>query len=529
MNEVISKLTSYQYSQNDVFLTASDYKQLKMIEGQETDDVITLHRGINCLTKEIRDDVLSGIESNNFTKGALIASFSSDVDSASQFAHSEMSNFPTESIMNAQQIMEQRQDFVTGYCGLVVSAKFKRSDVLDVSKLISSSESEFLVPNSAIPMSVTVNEITPFYRMICESDKSVHEHLVEALEMRDSLLIKHIAASWSDYLTIEDSKLLSSAMNTLPYEQSVKILESLPNKFMDSEMLSFVTSPVAIQDMMNKKIINSEIGKIAMKRIASDCIQNHSVASFTLKDFEALHKMQVIEEKFMDKAIGETLRSGDHDKAISLTANYGYSRTDVISALFKKELTKHQQEISQYLDKMSGKERLSENVVVLNRDTQSYELTTQAHTLTGFPNALFRYTSYYQSIGDVPESLGCSMVGSKNLFKLMAQYPNLPKADQIRADIVLTDVMSAINEIKGVDDRFPGFDKSTTSTLTRYPKTPFRSHLIDSLMSGSATKVHNLMDLLKDTGDNQSLRNMLAKHLEDNLNKIGRGMGDLSL
>ncbi|ENH6782019.1 hypothetical protein ABWE86_004724 [Vibrio parahaemolyticus] len=135
MNEAISKLTSYQYSQNDVFLTASDYKQLKMIEGQETDDVITLHRGINCLTKEIRDDVLSGIESNIFTKGALIASFSSDVDSASQFAHSEMSNFPTESIMNAQQIMEQRQDFVTGYCGLVVSAKFKRSDVLDVSKI----------------------------------------------------------------------------------------------------------------------------------------------------------------------------------------------------------------------------------------------------------------------------------------------------------------------------------------------------------------------------------------------------------
>nr|WP_229649147.1 hypothetical protein [Vibrio splendidus]MCC4880324.1 hypothetical protein [Vibrio splendidus] len=536
MRDSIQKLKDYQYSQGDTFITPSDFRELKRIEANDSNDVITLYRGINCMTEQIRNAVLDAIDQNRFTQGALTASFSSDKDIATEFSFSEMSNFPTPEIMKAQELREERLDYMTGYSGLVVAATYMRSDVLDVGAIITSSEMEFLVPTSVKPLDVKITEVVPYYRQINESDIPMHKHLQDAISAKDKSVLLHIAAAWSDSLSAPNKELLASGVSFLYGDDMITFLKCLPSEMRNSqEILKGVYSPTVLEELSRTETIEPDAARHRMRDIVEERMaatdSRLGMLRFSQSDFKVMHEMGAINSKGMDKAIGELLRTGEHDKAIDMIAAYGYSNSKVVSAMFKKEVTKHQQEIADYNASVVGKERITDNTIVIGRNTANgYDRITQTHTIAGGSNALFRYTSYHSKEDSKPESLGCSLIGNENMFKLMSQYPNFTKADQIRADIILEDTVSAIQEIKSIPDAdLPKFDGTTIQTLTKYPNTPFRSHLIDSLLSDKLTGVHKMFSLLNVMNDDNQTRNAIARKLESNLMDIAKGMGAQTL
>lgn len=126
------------------------------------DTALTIYRGLNFDSKESFDAFISSLNDDKTTvKFNEISSWTTNYDTAMGFAVTRPTYIEFMSANDVKYLSSKKDDYITGYRGVILKSKIDVGTAIDLSKLKYSSEAEILVPANT-SLSIEVEELIPF-------------------------------------------------------------------------------------------------------------------------------------------------------------------------------------------------------------------------------------------------------------------------------------------------------------------------------------------------------------------------------
>ncbi|MEZ8293454.1 hypothetical protein AB6D11_06325 [Vibrio splendidus] len=517
MSDAIERLKQYCYDPESVMLTHADFIALKPLSTSSKKNNVTLYRGINCPNVNQHQQRLDEFSRHQWSQGKRLTSFSKDLDTARHYATCSPSYFPNDERVAAELEREARCDWMSGHSGFILKATYRSEDCLKVSDITTSSEQEFLVLNSARPISVSWETVYPYYHEISRSRAPVKFWLDDAIESKNSSLMLHIVCAWGHQLSEHDRPQVSRALRELTPDDQLTLIALGPTALChDIEVIKGITSLSTWKELAANQHVSHDLITNGLK----EWVNNYGLSTATVETMDFLQWHAINDGQLMD-AVSERLADGRKLDAISLLSAYSIVHPQ-LDSLFKEALFAHRKILDEYIQRhpIQSTDPIQSNDV---EGYQFYHHVVHRSSIDEHRLALFRYSDFYSSENGEPTSLGCMMEGHGPLFKLMARYDDLSPWCQTQARCVMDAVITAAERIQGASTPFPGFNPETLTTLTRYPATPQRCEVIDVLQNGLSRSIHKTLANLKQSNQKYESERV-CQELNRQLGELARCM-----
>lgn len=170
----------------------------------------TLYRGLHFDTQEQHDQLLEDLKAGTLKFGGP-SSWTPDVKTAQDFAHSKKSYFPTYELMKASSEMQNSGDHMTGYGGIVLTTKVGKDMGCDVSKSDFAKESEVILKPGEYK--VKAHELVAPFKRQYDTPEKVREILAKMKKAKTRTpeldkLAQYLNRSWVDKLEEDDMDIL---------------------------------------------------------------------------------------------------------------------------------------------------------------------------------------------------------------------------------------------------------------------------------------------------------------------------------
>lgn len=170
----------------------------------------TLYRGLHFDNQEQHDQLLEDLKAGTLKFGGP-SSWTPNLPTAQDFAHSKKSYFPTYELMKASSDMQNSGDHMTGYGGIVLVTKVGKDMGCDVSKSDFAKESEVILKPGEYK--VKAHELVAPFKRQYDTPEKVREILAKMKKAKTRTpeldkLAQYLNRSWVDKLEDEDMDIL---------------------------------------------------------------------------------------------------------------------------------------------------------------------------------------------------------------------------------------------------------------------------------------------------------------------------------
>lgn len=190
-----------------------------------------LYRGLHFDDQESYDKFMADFSTEVTYEGT--SSWTPNLSTATDFALTEKTYFPTAAIMKAHKEMRDNADHMPGFGGVVLKTTAKSGSGIDVNKSSFAKETEVILGPGTYTISIA-KEVVPFKRQFKSVDDFAevfakvkkHVKVSDAYDKDLGAIINHIAAKWLSHITAEQADIVASFY----YSKAVKAIAEDPAK-----------------------------------------------------------------------------------------------------------------------------------------------------------------------------------------------------------------------------------------------------------------------------------------------------------
>lgn len=165
------------------------------------DREMNVYRGINFTDKDDYESFLEEFNNNGGYISSACAGFAKTYQTAYDFSTTTKTYFPTLEVMMEESKRREFSEKISGYRGLILKAKVKPGEVIDVNKSNVGIEDEVLFkPDTLILCEIEI--VKPFREQVEEKDFNLNDYIKKTTNDEDSLL-NYILVNKSEFLTEE--------------------------------------------------------------------------------------------------------------------------------------------------------------------------------------------------------------------------------------------------------------------------------------------------------------------------------------
>lgn len=190
------KLRSYTKDEYPIH-SKNDYKQ--MLQLWSNDEDMTVYRGINFSDQEGLKEFLSDFDKNGGYIQGSAAGFAKSLETATDFASTTKTYFPTLEVMQREELRRTLFEEITGIGGVIITAKVKKGEVIDIEKSGQSIEDEVLFAPGTL-IKGTLTRIKTFKDLINEPNFNINKYMMSH-NVNDDKLAKYIVANHGSELS----------------------------------------------------------------------------------------------------------------------------------------------------------------------------------------------------------------------------------------------------------------------------------------------------------------------------------------
>ena len=332
MSDIYVILENYVFNEESIY-DKSSFDEILRCHSNNND--IVAYRGLNFNTKDELDNFMEKMSNNDNSYFHTKASgFSPDYETAKGFAYNQSTYFPSQKVILAEQERALTEDIMSGYCGVVLKAFFKKGEVADLSSAGIQAESEVLLPpRTNVKCEI---EIVDSYKTIIGNGFDFKEHILNTTDSSDEMF-NYILKNKSKDLDVSIiNKILNNTLNDMSsnnVKKAISLLNSnikcddlniiltekvlnkiILNKDIDGDKKNLFNSLLKINNKINNHMINSKSILLSVNKHVSDSLSNkenhynNPLGGALFKDLILLFRNkldQTIIDKLVDKVTND--------------------------------------------------------------------------------------------------------------------------------------------------------------------------------------------------------------------------------
>lgn len=216
LDELDKIIYNYTYKEIKIYGENTFEELLKKYPNNEE---MKVYRGINFATRlDYYKFMKKFNEDGGFIKKNVLTGFSPSMETAVDFALSSKTYFPTMDIIQRESIRLNKSEYISGFCGILLTTKIKENTVIDLRNTGFQCESEVLFrPSTLIKCELKVFD--SFENTINNNNFNINEYILNVNDTNDPIF---------NYITINHAEKINK-------ESSNHILKLCIKKIKDNE------------------------------------------------------------------------------------------------------------------------------------------------------------------------------------------------------------------------------------------------------------------------------------------------------